>query len=190
MSRLTTKPASIRPVWSKSSVYAQWVAKDPSFIHADSENSDHTWRIWVFAGRTCHFVGFVMRRLMCCGQRRFYRVATTILFLWKIEEIYHLIIIKYHYLYVILWLPSACRQHKNTPGFPVSHLLHATFVSANVVLWHPNTWRFHMHRIVLRKSFTISCWLLGYIEEWYAVAIGKAHIGTPSWCTSRKRGIV
>ena len=46
---------------------AQWVAKDPSFLHADNEDSDQTGRmlrlICVFAGRTCHFVGFVMRRL-------------------------------------------------------------------------------------------------------------------------------
>ena len=57
----------IRPVWSESSLYAQWVAKDPSFLQVDSEDSDQTGRmsrlIWVFAGRTCHFVGFVMRRL-------------------------------------------------------------------------------------------------------------------------------
>ena len=59
----------IRPVWSESSPCAQWVAKDPRFLHADSEASDQTRRmprlIWVFAGRTCHFVGFVMRRLNC-----------------------------------------------------------------------------------------------------------------------------
>ena len=62
----------IRPVgsesWSESSMCAQWVAKDPSFLHADSEDSDQTGRmprlIWVFAGRTCHFVCFVMRRLI------------------------------------------------------------------------------------------------------------------------------
>ena len=58
----------IRPVWSESWLCAQWVAKDPSFLHADSEDSDQTGRmprlIWVFAGRTCHFVGFVMRRLI------------------------------------------------------------------------------------------------------------------------------
>ena len=46
----------IRPVWSESSLCAEWVAKDPSFIHADSEDSDQTGRmprlIWVFAGRT------------------------------------------------------------------------------------------------------------------------------------------
>ena len=77
MSRLMTKnnkmnvrPAKtqfslgIRPCWSESSLCAQWVAKDPNFLHADSEDSDQTrWMprlIWVFAGRTCHFVGFVM----------------------------------------------------------------------------------------------------------------------------------
>ena len=35
----------IRPVWSESSLCAQWVAKGPSFLHADSEDSDQTGRI-------------------------------------------------------------------------------------------------------------------------------------------------
>ena len=73
MSRLVTKPTmwlcaqrrlrsaqislGIRPVWSEYSLSAQWVAKDPSFLHADNEDSDdQTGRmprlIWVFAGRT------------------------------------------------------------------------------------------------------------------------------------------
>ena len=47
---------------------SQWVAQDQSFLHADSEDSDQTGRmtrlIRVFAGRTCRFVGFVMRRLI------------------------------------------------------------------------------------------------------------------------------
>ena len=81
MSRLMTKPTKwhvhpaktqislgIRPVWSESSLCAQWVAKGSSFLHADSEDFDQTGRmprmIWVFAGRTGHFVGFVMRRLI------------------------------------------------------------------------------------------------------------------------------
>ena len=34
----------IRPVWSESLLCAQWVAKDPSFLHADSEDSDQTGR--------------------------------------------------------------------------------------------------------------------------------------------------
>ena len=46
----------IRPVWSESSLCTQWVAKDPSFLHADNEDSDQTMRMpklmWVFAGRT------------------------------------------------------------------------------------------------------------------------------------------
>ena len=46
----------IRPVWSESLLCAQWVAKDPRFLHADSEDSDQTGRmprlIWVFAGHT------------------------------------------------------------------------------------------------------------------------------------------
>ena len=46
----------IRPVWSESSLCAQWVAKNPSFLHADSEDSDQTGLmprlIWVLAGRT------------------------------------------------------------------------------------------------------------------------------------------
>ena len=80
MSHLMTKPTKwhvrpaktqislgIHPVWSESSLCALWVAKDPSFLHADSEDSDQTGRmprlIWVFTGRTCHFVGFVTMRL-------------------------------------------------------------------------------------------------------------------------------
>ena len=60
--KLTVRPAKtqislgIRPVWSKSSLCAQWVAKVPRFFHADREDSDQTGRmprlIWVFAGRT------------------------------------------------------------------------------------------------------------------------------------------
>ena len=55
----------IRPVWSESSLCAQWEAKDPSVLHVDSEDFMRMPRlIWIFAGRTCHFVGFVMRRLI------------------------------------------------------------------------------------------------------------------------------
>ena len=37
---LTKISLGILPVWSESSLYAQWVAKDPSFLHDDSEDSD------------------------------------------------------------------------------------------------------------------------------------------------------
>ena len=69
MSRLMTKPTKwhvhpaktqislgIRPVWSKSSLSTQWIAKDLSFIHADSKDPDQTGRMprltRVFSGRT------------------------------------------------------------------------------------------------------------------------------------------
>ena len=45
---MTVRPAKtqislgIRPVWSVSSLCAQWVAKGPRFLHADSEDSDQT----------------------------------------------------------------------------------------------------------------------------------------------------
>ena len=64
--KVTVHPAKtqislgIRPVWSESSLCAQWVAKDPMFLHADSEDSDLTGQmprlIWVFAGRTAHLL--------------------------------------------------------------------------------------------------------------------------------------
>ena len=45
---------------------SQWVAEDPIFLHADSEDSDQTGRksrlICVFAGRRGHFVVLVVRR--------------------------------------------------------------------------------------------------------------------------------
>ena len=62
------RTAWVSTQYDQSSLCTQWVAKDPSFLHADSEDSDQTGRmprlIWVFAGRTCHFVGFVMRWLI------------------------------------------------------------------------------------------------------------------------------
>ena len=35
----------IRPVWSESSLCAHWVTKDPSILHADSEDSDQPGRL-------------------------------------------------------------------------------------------------------------------------------------------------
>ena len=58
----------IRRVLSESLLCPQWAAKDPSFLHADREDSDQTGRMprltRVVAGRRCHFVGFVMRWLI------------------------------------------------------------------------------------------------------------------------------
>ena len=42
----------ICPVWSESSLCTQWVAQDPSFLNADSKDSDQTG--WM-TRHTCHF---------------------------------------------------------------------------------------------------------------------------------------
>ena len=50
----------------QSSLCIQCVAKNPRFLHADSEDSDQTGRmlrqILVFAGRICNFIGFVQHQ--------------------------------------------------------------------------------------------------------------------------------
>ena len=62
---------SIRPVWSESLLCASWVAKDPNFLHADSEDADQTWGmprlIWVFAGHT-----LILLVLLCRGSFFFF----------------------------------------------------------------------------------------------------------------------
>ena len=57
--KLNVRPAKnrismgIHPVWSESSLCAQWVSKDPRFFHAKTQLS--------------HFVGFLMSRLIYFG---------------------------------------------------------------------------------------------------------------------------
>ena len=58
----------IRPVWSER-LLSVWRNHGHLASHwAHSEDSDQIWRmprlVWVFAGRTGHFVGFVMRQLI------------------------------------------------------------------------------------------------------------------------------
>ena len=96
MSRLMTKltkwhvrPAKtqISPVWSESLLSA-WRKLGSLATHwAHSEDSDQTGQmprlIWVFSGRTCHFVGFVMRRL-----KWVYVMAIIALHVWGESDTY------------------------------------------------------------------------------------------------------
>ena len=61
-----TNKMTVRPAKTQSSLCAQWVAEDPSFLHADSEDSDQTGRMPRLIFRWAHgrFVGFVMSRLI------------------------------------------------------------------------------------------------------------------------------
>ena len=62
INKVTVRPAKTQIslgfhlIWSESLLCAQWVAKDPSFLPADSEDSNQTGRmprlIWVFARGT------------------------------------------------------------------------------------------------------------------------------------------
>ena len=71
--KVTVRPAktpislAIRPVWAESSLCVQIVVKDPSFPHADSEDSDQTGRmprlIWVFTERTAFLLVLSCRSL-------------------------------------------------------------------------------------------------------------------------------
>ena len=81
LSRLMTKPTKwhmhpaktqislgVRPVWSESLLSAWRKLGSLATYWAHSKDSDQTRRmprlIWVFTGSRCHFVGFVMRRLI------------------------------------------------------------------------------------------------------------------------------
>ena len=83
--KVTVRPAKtqislgIRPVWSESSLCAQWVAMDPRFLHADSEDGDQTGRmprlIWVFAEHTV-----TLLVLSCRGSfSLFYRLGQSVM---------------------------------------------------------------------------------------------------------------
>ena len=57
--KISVRPAKtqiglgIRPVWSESLLWAQWVAKDPRFLHADSEDSEQTGRTLILLVLSC-----------------------------------------------------------------------------------------------------------------------------------------
>ena len=117
-SKMTVHPAKtqislgIHPVWSESLLCAQWVAKDPWFLHADSEDSDQTGRmprlIWVFSECTCHFVGFTMMRLIYFVRKTIIHKGECFLkglFLWcQIEAIFGLFLISFRWMDVFILL--------------------------------------------------------------------------------------
>ena len=79
----------IGPVWSESSLCAQWVVYDPSVLHADNEDSDQTGRmsrlIWVFAGRTATLLVFSCRgsNVLVLLKHRRSRRQTWCIHLWN-----------------------------------------------------------------------------------------------------------
>ena len=78
----------------QSSLCAQWVAKGPWFLHADSEDSDQTGRmprlIWVFAGRT-----LILLVLSCRGSYIHWKPVQKIH-----KNKYHINLMQYIYQYL------------------------------------------------------------------------------------------
>ena len=66
--RLRSAWLDIRPVWSESSLFTWWHVRSLATHWVHSKDCDQTGRmprlIRIFAGRTGHFVGFVMLRLI------------------------------------------------------------------------------------------------------------------------------
>ena len=105
LSRDMTKPTMwlcaqrrLRSAWAstqsdKSSLCAQLVAKDPSFLHVDTEDSDQTGRMprlnWVFAGRTLILLVFSCRgsyvnaTLLQTSSQKHYPTYRSTLHLWS-----------------------------------------------------------------------------------------------------------
>ena len=145
-SRIVTKPTKwhvlpaktqislgIRPVWSESSLCAQLVAKDPSFLQADSEDSDQTGRmprlIWVFAGRTCHFVGFVTMRL----KWYFIKWARSVMFLrYNCDCISGIILLHcIKYTFLMEWETKKIKHWDNEHEMTLNRTLQSNFPRIN-----------------------------------------------------------
>ena len=99
----------IRTVWSESSLCAQWIAQDPSFLHADSEDSDQTGRmprlIWVFAGRTLILLVLSCRGSYYYDEFSIFVIESPIHLFWSFLYFCH------HYIFV-LQLMSHIYWHK------------------------------------------------------------------------------
>ena len=131
----------------RSAWVTQWVAKDPSLLHADSEDSDQTGRrprlIWVFAGSTVIFIGFVMRWLI-------YMIVLKINLTYRISPILSLFwfgFLSFHYFGLILYTASllfASLQKKNRKKL-------CTFTTSNCIQSFP-----HICLFVLRLNIPVN----------------------------------
>ena len=127
----------ISPVWSESSLCAQWVAKDPSFLHVDSEDSDETGRmprlIWVIAGHTSILLG-----LSCRGSYR--------CFTGKINIMFHISLIENYNFSSSYGSPDALRA-KLVPAALCSRVAQTQFWQ---YFWEGEGWI---------ATFRLWCWL-------------------------------
>ena len=112
----------IRPVWSESSPCAQWVAKVPSFLHADSEDSDQTGRmpslIWVFAGRT-----ITLLVLSCRGSYKKNVVKYSKLCKFQLRRVWRGLSWPHYTYFVLVQKVMVCFLHWKCIGNQNSHII-------------------------------------------------------------------
>ena len=120
----------LRSAWSESSLCAQWVAKGPMFLHAESEDSNQTgWMprlIWVFAGRT-----LTLLVLSWCGS--VVKSYSTVLFVKFVIVFFSLSYLRYIFWnwFDGLWVPYVSYMMEfqkflvpyNINGYRLCHLL-------------------------------------------------------------------
>ena len=114
MSHLMTKPTKwhvrsvktpislgIRPVWSESSLCAQWLAKDPSFLHADSED----WWDWVDAKADLSLHWAHMPFCWFCHERAHFALFQAMSRQISLRRNYHVVlsVIKY-FSHRLIWI--------------------------------------------------------------------------------------
>ena len=215
MSRLVTKPTKrvcaqrrLRSAWAsaqsdQSSLSNQWVAKDPSFLHADSEDSEQTGRmprlIWVFAGCTT--------TLLVLSWGSSYVVST--LFTWAEHNTWHLLspILLVGYYPCPLW---ACKPGETEPSCLLDRaastcIMHLSFVTpapplptygdrqgiaglmcGAMTFWLPPQHRVSAGLVILRK-YTLWNLLLYRAGLW--LSAGPCSTGLLSglwWCDGSK----
>ena len=132
---MTQISLGIRPVWSESSLFA-WKELGYLATHwAHSEDSDQTGQmprlIWVFSGRTCHFVGFVMYQIK---------------WLQKLEEIFVFVLLDIYFRFRVKFIQivtfaERAPKHKWL-------LLSSTERFDNYVSWHSKQMS-HVHTYVV-----------------------------------------
>ena len=131
----------LRSAWASTqsdqyTLCALWVAKDPSFLHADSEDSDQTGRmprlIWVFAGYT-----LILLVLSCHGSNEF-KIRTG-------QCGWGLLGVAYDCLIVTAMVVS----YKNSKNHPKVHSIHTKW------LFEKDSW-FNLKNITIKQNKPIT----------------------------------
>ena len=164
--KLTVCPAKtgIRPVWSESSLCAQWIAKGPIFLHADSEDSDQTGRmprlIWVFAMHTVTLLILLCRGLFIVVLYAF-DLSTWNQAVLQCDLTYHVHGYEWHiYLvyapFLLILVHYSCLFLVDWPSF-YTNRLQRDVISTQISLFVVSDWQFHSWFLALLLAVPMRC---------------------------------